>query len=397
VEEYPSDICIVGGLGHVGLPLGIMFATKGLKVSLYDIDKKSAEKVKRGEMPFVEYGAEERLKQVLATGTLDISDNLECVSNSRYVIITIGTPVDEYLNPKLREFFEFFSNIQPYLSTDQVIIVRSSVFPTACEKIAQLLRKATDIDEWNVAYCPERIVQGYAVQELETLPQLVAGTTEVAIEGASQLFRNLTKTIIRTSIREAELAKLFSNSWRYIQFATANQFYQICENYDTSYDQVRKAMITGYERGRGLPTAGFAAGPCLLKDTIQLIALTGNNFQLGQAAMLANEGLPNFIVEMLKKENDLTDLTIGILGMAFKADIDDIRDSLSYKLGKLLRFEGATVMYSDEFASDPTFVTKDDLLAQSDIVVVGVPHSKYRGISWPSGVKVVDLWGITHG
>jgi UDP-N-acetyl-D-mannosaminuronic acid dehydrogenase len=131
---------------------------------------------------------------------------------------------------------------------------------------------------------------------------------------------------------------------------------------------------------------------------MQLAALNANGFSLGQAAMAINEGLPGFIVESLKHRYKLDQTRVGILGMAFKADIDDIRDSLSYKLGKVLRFHGAAVYYSDEFAKDPTFITKEQLVETSDVVIVGVPHSAYRTLVIPERVEVVDLWGAirTH-
>src|SRR5207249_601028 len=160
------------------------------------------------------------------------------------------------------------------------------------------------------------------------------------------------------------------------------------------FNVVRKAMVAGYGRAASLASAGFAAGPCLLKDTMQLAAFNANGFSLGYAAMAINEGLPGFVVEMLKQRRKLDETRVGILGMAFKADIDDIRDSLSYKLGKVLRFHGAEVYYSDEFARDPTFISKEDLVARSDVVIVGVPHSAYRTLVIPPRVEVVDLWSI---
>jgi UDP-N-acetyl-D-mannosaminuronic acid dehydrogenase len=182
---------------------------------------------------------------------------------------------------------------------------------------------------------------------------------------------------------------LFNNAWRYIQFAAANQFYMITESIGVDFNRVRKAMVDGYGRAATLPSAGFAAGPCLLKDTMQLAAFNVNGFSLGQAAIGINEGLPNFIVENLKRRYKLEETKVGILGMAFKADIDDIRDSLSYKLGKVLRFHGADVSYSDEFAKNPTFISKEQL-----VVIVGVPHSAYRTLVIPDHVEVVDLWGV---
>jgi UDP-N-acetyl-D-mannosaminuronic acid dehydrogenase len=154
------------------------------------------------------------------------------------------------------------------------------------------------------------------------------------------------------------------------------------------------AIVDGYGRAHSLPSAGFAAGPCLLKDTMQLAAFNNNTFMLGHAAMMVNEGLPAFIVEQLRLKFDLSRTRVGILGMAFKADIDDTRDSLSYKLGKILRFYGADVLYSDEYAKDPTFISKEDLVASADVIIVGVPHTPYKQLNIPANVHVVDVWDI---
>ena len=385
------DVTIVGGLGHVGLPLGIVFADKGLKVCLCDIDKKKADTVKSGKMPFIEYDAEPILKKVMQNGSLAVSLDQSSISKAKYVVIAIGTPVDEYLNPKTRQFLEFFDGIKKYLDAAQTIIIRSTVYPRTCEQIYNLLGDK----EWKIAYCPERIIQGYSVKELKELPQIIAGLNKEATNDASDLFSRISPKIIVASMDEAELVKLFSNAWRYIQFATANQFYMIAHNFGVDYDKVRHAMTDGYTRAATLPSAGFAAGPCLLKDTMQLSSFNSNNFMLGHAAMMINEGLPNFIVDDLRKRHDLRKKNIGILGMAFKADIDDIRDSLSYKLGKILRFHGANVFYSDEFAKDPNFVPKEELIKECQIIIVGVPHSAYKAIEIPTGKEVVDLWGIT--
>jgi UDP-N-acetyl-D-mannosaminuronic acid dehydrogenase len=386
------DIVIVGGLGHVGLPLGIAFAEKGLSVCLNDVNKANAELVKKGQLPFIEYGAEPILKKVIANGKLTVSLDPIVISQAKNVVIAIGTPVDEYLNPKTRAFLEFFEGLKKNLNPSQTIIIRSTVYPHTCKQILNLLGKDK---KWKLAYCPERIVQGYAIKELKELPQVVAGMSDEAVKEASELFSILSPKIINASIGEAELVKLFSNAWRYIQFAVANQFYMISHNFGVDYDKVRYAMREGYERAHTLPGAGFAAGPCLLKDTMQLSAFYNNNFMLGHAAMMVNEGLPNFIVEDIKKRHDLEKTKVGILGMAFKADIDDIRDSLSYKLGKILRFHGAKVYYSDEFAKNPDFVSKEKLIESSDVIIVAVPHSAYKGLVIPKNKEVIDLWKAT--
>ena len=385
------DICIVGGGGHVGLPLGLSFADKGMNVCLYDNSKERMEIIGKGTMPFIEYESEPILEKVLKNKKLVVSSDINSVSEARYVVIAIGTPVDEYLNPKTRDFLNLFSQLKKYLNKDQIIIIRSTVYPHTCQQMIRILGEG---EGWHIAYCPERIVQGYAIKELRELPQIIAGMTEKALEKAVELFSNISPKIIKTSIEEAELVKLFSNAWRYIQFAATNQFYMIAHKYGVNYDKVRNAMMEGYGRTATLPSAGFAAGPCLLKDTMQLAAFHDNNFQLGHAAMMINEGLPGFIVEDLRRRYDFSKINIGILGMAFKADIDDIRDSLSFKLGKILRFYGTNVYYSDEYAKNATFISKEELIKLSDVIIVGVPHSQYRGLAIPEEKEVVDLWSI---
>lgn len=392
MDRKDCDICIVGGAGHVGLPLAIAFAAAGQRVILNDLNEAALAQIATGTMPFVEYGAEPLLKQALADNRLLMSTDPRSVSRARFVIVAVGTPVDEYLNPKLRALFDLFQHLRPYLDPSQTIIIRSTVFPRTCRQVERLLRE--DGRKWLVAYCPERIAQGYAIKELRELPQIVSGASPAAVESAAGLFALIAPEIVHLEIEEAELAKLFSNAWRYIQFASANQFYMLATSIGVDFNRVREAMVRGYGRAASLPGAGFAAGPCLLKDTMQLAAFNNNSFPLGHVAQSINEGLPNFIVDMISRRRQLSETRVGILGMAFKADIDDIRDSLSYKLGKVLRFHGATVMYSDEFAKDSTFITKEALVAGADVVIVGVPHSAYRSLSVPAGVEVVDLWGV---
>ena len=387
------DVVIIGGLGHVGLPLGIAFAEKGLKVCLYDTNTKNAELVQNGIMPFIEYGADPILKKLVKKkDALTVSSDIRSVSQAKHIIVAIGTPVDEYLNPNVRIFLEFFKKLKKHLKKNQIIIIRSTVYPRTCQQVMNILRETKKGVQ--LAYCPERIAQGYAIQELSELPQLVAGMTPTAQSNAAKLFAHIAPKIIKVKMEEAELAKLFTNAWRYIQFSITNQFYMIANDFNMDFDRIRQIMSDGYGRSYNIPSAGFAAGPCLLKDTMQLAAFNNNNFFLGHAAMMVNEGLPNYIVENLRHKYDITKKKIGILGMAFKADIDDTRDSLSFKLGKILKFHGAKVVYSDEYAKDPTLVSKEELVKECDIVIIGAPHSVYKKLKFPKKLKVVDIWGL---
>ncbi len=387
------DVLIIGGFGHVGLPLGIMLAHANLQVGLYDINEQKRASIEAGEMPFLEHDAEPILKQVIRK-TLHVAPALEEICQAKTLIITIGTPVDEYLNPKMKPIMELAQQMVRFLRSGHQVILRSTVYPGTSRYLSDFFKKHSL--EIPVAFCPERIAQGYAIRELPKLPQIVSGFTESAVQNAEELFGRLGAETIRLSVQEAELAKLFSNASRYIQFAIANQFYMIATESGADPERIYHAMTYKYTRAKDLPTPGFAAGPCLLKDTLQLAAFYRNHFQLGYAAMSINEGLPNFVVERLKIQlgSDLHGVRVGILGMAFKADTDDIRDSLSYKLVKILRFHGAEVLCSDEHVQDPTFVSKEKLLTDCRAIIVGVPHSAYKGIVLPTNVEFIDLWGV---
>jgi UDP-N-acetyl-D-mannosaminuronic acid dehydrogenase len=193
---------------------------------------------------------------------------------------------------------------------------------------------------------------------------------------------------------EAEVAKLLNNTWRYMKFAIANQFFQIAHRSGLDYGRVLDAVRHDYPRGADLPGPGFAAGPCLLKDTMQLSAFTPDHFPMGQAAMQVNEGLPNYIVDSLNSRKPLQGRTLGILGMAFKGESDDPRASLSYKLRKLAAFKGANVMCTDPYIDDASFVPLEKVLRESDVLVIATPHKAYRGLEL-DGREVVDIWGIT--
>lgn len=381
----------MGGLGHVGLPLGISLANAGMLVSIYDIDKKKIDLVSQGKMPFLEAEAEPILKKVIGK-TLSISANKSVIAENHFVIVVIGTPVDEHLNPQFTIFKKFFDGILDVIRDDHHIILRSTVFPGTTDKIKEYL--ISKGKKTKVSFCPERIAQGQAMKELSALPQIIASTDEEAAAEATELFSCLTKDIVRLKPFEAELAKLFTNVWRYIQFAISNQFYQIATYHDLDWYKIYDAITHKYPRAQSFPGAGFAAGPCLFKDTMQLASFSNNSFFLGHAAMLINEGLPNFIVQRLKDNQSLKGKSVGILGMAFKANNDDKRESLSYKLKKIMEIEAKEVRCSDVYIQEEGFVSAEDLISSSDIVILGTPHKEYKQLEIPEQKTLVDVWNF---
>lgn len=383
-----KSIAIVGGCGHVGLPFGMAFAKLGYRVYLQDISAAAVSMVMSGKMPFVEDGADELLPQVLASGMLSATTDPAILKEVDTVIVTIGTPVDEYLDPSVGPFDTALQSIIGNMQNGQLLILRSTVFPGVTERLGRQMI-AMGKDGIDLAYCPERIVQGQSLEELTQLPQLVAGYTEKASNRAAALFQALAPSTIFLRPIEAELAKLYANAWRYINFAISNQFWVTAQEFGADFDKIHSALRQDYPRMKSFARAGFAAGPCLLKDTMQLGAFDHGSFVLGQSAMMINEGLPYIWVKRIGQTHDLSKMTVGLLGMAFKPNSDDIRSSLSYKLRKVLVLKAKKVLCADPYVQDPQLVSQEEVLAQADLIVIGTPHDCYKNIQFRQ--PVVDI------
>jgi UDP-N-acetyl-D-mannosaminuronic acid dehydrogenase len=391
-NESLSQIVIVGGCGHVGLPLGLAFAKAGKRVTAVDIDPAKVESTNAGVMPFVDRGADVLLREVLATGAFRCTTELAPIREADVVITIMGTPVDAHLNPRFDLMQTFLHETREHLSRNQLLILRSTLFPGTTDRVKMLVDEMNiDVD---VAFCPERVAEGVALEEITSLPQIVAGCTPRAQERAEMLFRSIAPQIVPLAPMAAELSKLFSNALRYIQFAVSNQFYMIATDYGLDFYEIHRSMTEGYPRGKGFPTAGFAAGPCLFKDTMQLSAFHNNNFFLGHAAMLMNEGLPNYLVQRAAAHHPLAKLTCGILGMTFKADSDDTRDSLSFKLRKVLQTTAKEVLCCEPNLKGDWLTPLDETIRRSDVLFIGVPHKQFREISF-GGKPVYDVWNMT--
>jgi UDP-N-acetyl-D-mannosaminuronic acid dehydrogenase len=389
-----ADIVIIGGCGHVGLPLGLAFARAGKKVVALDIDAAKVGEVNAGRMPFLDRGADAVLAKVLADGTFRASTDESLLTAAETVITVVGTPVDEYLNPRLYLITDLVSSHLSRLRAGQLFLLRSTVYPGTTERVDALFReKGLAID---VAFCPERVAEGQALEEITSLPQIVAGCGEKAQKRAEALFRLLTPDLIAVPPLAAELTKLFNNAWRYAQFALANQFFMIANDHGVDFYEVHRAMSERYPRAAGFPKAGLAAGPCLFKDTVQLGAYNNNVFFMGQAAVMINEGLPNYMVQRVARRFDLRKSVAGILGMTFKADSDDPRDSLAFKLRKILQGECKEVICTDPFLKEGWMRPLEEVLRRSDILFIGTPHTAYRKLEFGK-TPVVDVWNIYPG
>jgi UDP-N-acetyl-D-mannosaminuronic acid dehydrogenase len=386
-----ADLTVVGGGGHVGVPLVLAFADAGFRVNVHDTNREVLATLQAGRLPFIEHGGEELLLRALAGGRLVFSSSPAEISPTGPVIITIGTPIDEFLNPVRKVVQDCIDALLPHLRDGQLLVMRSTVFPGTTDWLhGYLERKGRRL---RIAFCPERMVQGHGIEELKQTPQIVSGTSSEAEQEAAKLFSAISPELVVVKPREAEFAKLFNNAYRYIEFAAANQFYLIARSAGLDYRRVSEAMKRNYPRALGIPSPGLAAGPCLFKDTMQLAAFAQNQFSLGHAAMLINEGLVLHVVDDLRGRFDLSELTIGLLGMAFKADIDDTRASLSYKFKKALLSHARAVLTTDPFVtSDPELLPLEEVIARSNLLIHCAPHCAYRELDF-AGKPVVDVWG----
>ncbi|MBU6147098.1 MAG: nucleotide sugar dehydrogenase [Actinomycetales bacterium] len=387
----PPVTVIVGGCGHVGLPLGVALAGAGQRVFALDIDPAKVAKVNNAEVPFIEAGLPEALAAVRAAGTFEATLDPTTITAANTVIVVIGTPVDEHLNPDPNEVVTAVTGLAHLLCDGQLLVLRSTVYPGVTRRVAEALtQRGLRLD---VACCPERLAEGVALPELRSLPQIIGADTPAAIERAVRLFDGVAPSCLVVSTAAAELAKLFTNVWRYLKFAAANQFFMLADGAGVDYAEVYRAITTDYPRARDLPAPGLTAGPCLFKDTMQLSAYSDNTFALGHAAMLINEGLPSYIVRRVEEQFDLRTACVGILGMAFKANVDDTRSSLSYKLRRLLRFRAARVLCADPLLDDPRLVPVAEVIAEADLILIATPHDDFAGLEFRQ--PVVNVWDMT--
>ncbi|HEY8755728.1 MAG TPA: nucleotide sugar dehydrogenase [Candidatus Dormibacteraeota bacterium] len=389
--RFEHDVVVVGGCGHVGLPLGIALAWCGMSVALFDTNQAAVDTVNDGRLPFDEDGAQAPLAELHAASRLTATTAAAVIAGAEYVVVVIGTPVDEHLNPNPNAVVKAIAQFADHLGPGQVIVLRSTIYPGVTALVERYLaqRGLGNL----VCFCPERIAQGRSMTELRELPQIISARTPEGMAAARRLFARLAPQLIELQPEEAELAKLFTNTWRYIRFAAANQLFMMANDFGLDFERIRSALMTNYPRAADMPGPGFAAGPCLFKDTMQLAAFNNNQFTLGHTSMMINEGMPLYVVARLERRFDLAASTVGILGTAFKGESDDIRSSLAYKLKRILTFKAKGVVCADPYVTaDPDLVSQEELLDTVDLVIIGAPHKRYATLD--VSIPVIDVFNV---
>src|SRR4051794_40501742 len=349
-----TRVAIVG-LGRIGLPLALSFADRGLEVVGVDREPRVLELVAEGRMPFQETGTQELLDRVLPTGRLHLTQRIQDAADADHVVLTLGTPTHVHIEIDISQIRGAIDQLLPLLREGQTIILRSTVAPGTTEWVAGYIeqrRGFTVGEDVHVAHVPERIAVNHFLEEIATLPCIVGGVGAGSGESAAELFEVFGTEIVQTSPVQAELAKIWTNILRYTQFALPNLLMMECEQYGANVFDVIDLVNHDYPRG-GMARPGLTAGTCLRKDFAFSEERSRAPGMLLSVSRV-HESVPLFLVEGLKRRmgGSLRDCKVAVLGLTFKRDSDDMRDSLSAKLIRLLERELAHVARHDPHVSE---------------------------------------------
>ncbi len=385
-----EKIVVVGGCGHVGLPLSLLLSSFSFSTTAYDIDSNLVEQVNSGSMPFLEEGCQQLLDTELnkSKNPFYCTSSPDVIKTASTIIIVVGTPVDDNNRPNNDLIINLIKELTPFFNFGQHLILRSTIYPGTSEKVYNYL---SNLELGiSLSYCPERIAEGEALRELTSIPQIIGSFTEIDYQKSLSIFNHFGVKTIKCRPEEAEYAKLFSNVWRYVTFAASNQFMSITAEHGLDYQLIRKIISLDYPRARHLPISGFASGPCLLKDSIQLADSTKFS-SLIDAAIEINSDHPKVIMDEITKKYDLRPLVVGLLGMSFKPNSDDGRSSLSYELKRLLESKVKSLLTTDPFIiSDPELVPLEYVLTKSDLLIIATPHDIYQELN--TDIKIFHVW-----
>jgi len=397
-RETEKTISVVG-IGRVGLPLALFLAEKGLKVYGLDIDQQKLDILSKKTMPFMEEGAAPLLEKHVGK-SLIVSSDFSNIAKSKIIILTLGTPVDENMNPSLTQIDRALAVARPHLRSDQLLILRSTVSPGTTDYVKQYLEEEGFKVGQNfyLAFCPERIAEGRSLMELAEIPQIVGGVDRNSAQRAAEFFKGLGIQVNIADSVSAELAKLFTNMYRYINFAIANEFMILAGNNHRDIYQIVDLVNKNYRRG-GLALPGLTGGPCLFKDGFFLIGdvpfadLIATSWKI-------NESIPLFLIKKVRERTKLQGKKAVLLGLAFKAEIDDIRESLAFKVKKALERERAKVFLHDPYV--PGYQNDlDQTLKDADLIFLATNHNFYKKLDIKKVRKLVskncvvcDVWNI---
>lgn len=399
-----KNIAVIG-IGRVGLPLCLVLAKTGFTVYGIGRNPERIERLKKGEMPFVENKAEKLLKKYAGKRFVPTTDYSK-IENCQYIILTLGTPIDENMNPVYDQINHSLVSIRPFLQKNQTLILRSTVSPKTTEYVKLFLNDIEGMEvgkNFYLAFCPERIAEGFAIEEIKSIPQIIGGVDKKSAERAQELFKKIGVETIITDDVSAELAKLFTNMYRYINFAIANEFMVLADNFHRDIYEIVNLVNYKYKRG-GLKLPGLTGGPCLFKDGFFLISDLPFS-ELISTSWKINEAVPLILIKRIRERVRLEGKKVALLGLAFKAEIDDIRESLSFKIRKALIRERADVFLHDPYVKEYVNQTTEKdvyrVLKGADVLIIATNHKDYKKLDIEKIKKIVarncvicDVWNV---
>src|SRR3954465_10255312 len=387
------------GLGRGGLPLALSFAKRGLRVIGGGRDEGVLRSLGAGTMPFNETGTQELLEEVLRDGDFERTRTVADAAAADHVVLTLGTPTHVHIEIDVSQIRGVIDDLLPVLREGHLLVLRSTVAPGTTEWVAGYIeqrRGFTPGEDLFVAHVPERIAENHFLEEINTLPTIVGGVGRDSGERAAELFRCFGTEIELTTPVQAELAKIWTNILRYTEFALPNLLMMNCEQYGANVFEVIELINHDYPRG-GMAQPGLTAGTCLRKDFAFSEERSSAPGML-LAVSRVHETMPQFLVQGLKRRmgDSLTGCKVAVLGLTFKRNSDDLRDSLSFKLIRLLERELAHVTRHAPHVPDES-EPLDSALAGADAVIVATNHSEFEGVlaSIPDRALVVDPWNVT--
>jgi UDP-N-acetyl-D-mannosaminuronic acid dehydrogenase len=376
--QSTADVSVIG-LGRVGLPLALSFADRGLSVVGIDNDATRLGAVRDGRMPFAENGAPELIDRVHASGRLSLSERVVDAARARHIVITLGTPSFSHIEIDMRDIRSALDDLLGVLEPGQSLILRSTVAPGTTDFVAGYLAKHRGFrigEDVFVAHAPERIAAGRFLEEIDTLPCIIGGVGARSGETVGELFKVFEAPIVQTTPVHAELAKIWTNILRYTHFALPNLLMMDCERVSANVFEVIDLINRDYPRG-GIAQPGLTAGTCLRKDFAFSEERSPAPGML-LAVSRVNESVPLFLLEGVKRRlGSLANRKVAVLGLAFKADTDDERDSLAHKLIRLLERELADVAVHDPHVPTPT-ASFAEAIDDADAVIVATNHREFR-------------------
>jgi UDP-N-acetyl-D-mannosaminuronic acid dehydrogenase len=394
-----STTVAVVGLGRVGLPLALSFADRGLRVIGVERVPSVLESLSAGRMPFHETGTQELLERVRERGGLELTQHVQDAAQAEHIVLTLGTPAHIHIEIDVSQVRHAVDDLLPVLREGHSLVLRSTVAPGTTEWVAGYLEQRRDFrvgDDVFVSHVPERIAENHFLEEIATLPTIIGGVGEASRQKAAELFEVFGTEIVHTSPIQAELAKIWTNILRYTQFALPNLLMMECDQYGANVFEVVDLINHEYPRG-GIQAPGLTSGTCLRKD-FAFSEERSNAPGMLLAVSRVHETMPLFLVSGLKRRlgGSLRDRKVAVLGLTFKRDSDDVRDSLSFKLIRLLERELAHVARHDPYVPDES-ESLDSALAGADAAVVATNHSAFDDLlpRLEPRVLLVDPWNVS--